>query len=309
MHWDVDALRRLLASRSTDALSAAVDRLVAAAGVRHWVYAVDLPMLGAKPGRVVLGGYPASWVTHYFAQGYQRIDPVVAHCHERSAPCLWADARVMPAEASNTYAVARLFDEAGEFGLRDGISVPLHGPGLSWGLMSFTSDEPEDVDFTRLAPSLHLLAQFVHDAGRQLTSSAPASEGAALTPRELEALRWAAIGKTSWEDVLRDEVALEPRLERDEHGGNVAIAAALDVAPDLLEQVHQVGVVLLERVDQTRVVARHPRDAVREIDTRLRLRSFLGRLSDDPAQEIEHARHPQSPWITGRRSGTRGRAG
>lgn len=192
---DLGALEALRACRSRQELSQAVDSLLGRIGVCRWLYVLDLPLGSQASSGLILGGYPDAWVSHYTSRGYLSIDPVVSHCRRRNTPYLWRGG----ASPAQDDAGSRVFLEAGEFGLRDGISVPLHGPGLHRGLMSFTTERVGDVDFARTVPELHLLAHFVHETGLELASVAQSDVGASLTPRELECLRWAVIGKTSWE--------------------------------------------------------------------------------------------------------------
>ena len=191
---DLAALQALQTCRSPQELRQGVDAFLQPAGVRHWLYVLDLPPTSYAPTSLILGAYPDAWVRHYTARDYLRIDPVVSHCRKHGTPYLWRH----PLHQDDAE-VSRVFHEAGEFGLRDGISIPLHGPGLHRGLMSFTAERVGDVDFLRAAPALHLLAHFVHEAGLSFSATPSLPHGATLTPRELECLRWAVIGKTSWE--------------------------------------------------------------------------------------------------------------
>src|SRR5690606_33185708 len=92
----------------------------------------------------------------------------------------------------------RVFNEAREFGLKDGYAVPML---TIEGDIVMISLGGEEVDFDQAATdTISLLATFA--AGRALEVS---SRGDAygvrpvLTSREIECLRWAAVGKSEWE--------------------------------------------------------------------------------------------------------------
>jgi DNA-binding CsgD family transcriptional regulator len=197
---ELDTLRALADCKSPSQLSETVDRLTERVGVGHWIYAVDLPVVDNSRTQYILGGYPTDWVEHYFRNDYLRIDPVIAHCQDRSVPYLWSDALRRPKVIDpHLHEVWKFFGEAGEFGLRSGLTVPLHGPGSSWGLMSFASPNRMWDDLQSLSSYLTLLSHFTHDAARAFHVQRLGSPTPGLTRRERQCLHWAAQGKTSWE--------------------------------------------------------------------------------------------------------------
>lgn len=195
----LDQIECMLACRSTQALSGAIETLARKCGFDHWIYVLDVPHVESQQQPVMLGTYPADWVKHYFASDYLRVDPVISHCHAHDTPFLWPSSSGVPApEAPQAYAQWRLFQEAREFGLNSGISIPLHGLGCAWGLLSLTASAPMDlVDLRALTPSVQLFAHYVHEIGHRLVHGAKLAPR--LTSRELECLKWGAEGKTSWE--------------------------------------------------------------------------------------------------------------
>lgn len=202
MPIDLKSLRALADSQDTDALSLRIQTIVTRLGVDYWFYALDLPVVMNQPSELRIGTYPDNWVQHYFEREYIQIDPIISHCQDHAVPLLWQDAvdrtrRLLDPTAQR---VRQMFSEACEFGLCGGLSVPLHGPGVSWGLMSYAGRSPGTRQFQRIMPDLHLLAHYVHEAARRflMDKSAPA-DVPALTHRERECLTWAAEGKTSWE--------------------------------------------------------------------------------------------------------------
>jgi len=202
MPLDLKTLRALLDAPDTDSLSAGIQRLVAPLGVDYWFYALDLPVVKDQPSELRIGNYPESWVRHYFENEYIRIDPVISHCQDHAVPLIWQDAvdrtrRLLDPTAQR---VRQMFGEASEFGLCAGLSIPLHGPGVSWGLMSYASRQLRSRQLQRLLPDLHVLAHYVHEAARRFLLDRPGPvDVPALTRRERECLTWAAEGKTSWE--------------------------------------------------------------------------------------------------------------
>ena len=200
-HLDIGKLRALDACADVGQLTGAITRLLAPLHIEHWYYAVDLPLVNEHPDQLHFGTYPEAWVRHYFDQGYIRIDPVISHCHDRAVPLTWQEAQRTSARVvdPHLHQIRRFFNEAREAGLGSGISIPLHGPGVTWGLMSYASTNMEERDFIALLPELHLMAHFVHEAARRIGRATVGETLPTLTRRERECLAWAAAGKTSWE--------------------------------------------------------------------------------------------------------------
>jgi DNA-binding CsgD family transcriptional regulator len=198
---DISRMRALERAPNVDALTGEIDAVLRSVGVDYWFYAVDLPLVNDHPNQLQIGTYPAAWLQHYLDQDYISIDPIITHCHDHATPLAWDDAQQLDRRVVDPHLqkIRNLFGEAREFGLGTGISVPLHGPGVSWGLMSYTSNALDARDFTELLPELHLFAHYVHEAARRFARSKTPAQLPTLTKRERECLSWAAEGKTSWE--------------------------------------------------------------------------------------------------------------
>ena len=192
MSGKIEMLHGLLDCDSPDALRHETGAQLRALGFDRWMYtsfadAVQTPFL--------VGDYPRDWLDHYDRQGYFALDPVVRHCRMRATPCLWSSGPT----ARHIGPTTPFFREAARFGLRVGVSLPIHGPHGQWNMISVaTNTVPEKPIALRELAHLHLLAAFVHEAGQRLAPSATVAP-VHLTQRELDSLRWAAEGKTSWE--------------------------------------------------------------------------------------------------------------
>lgn len=198
---DIARMRAFERAPSLEALTNDVDAELKPLGVSSWFYAVDLPLVNDHPHQLRMGTYPEAWVSHYFEQDYISIDPIISHCHDHATPMAWDEAQQLERRVIDPHLqkVRHLFGEAREFGLGAGVSIPLHGPGVSWGLMSYASNTLTSQDFVDMLPELHLLAHFVHEAARRFARSKTPAQLPSLTKRERECLSWAAEGKTSWE--------------------------------------------------------------------------------------------------------------
>lgn len=126
-----------------------------------------------------------------------RRDPVMQHCKRQSVPIIW-DRETYFSQGSGD-----LWEEQSRFGYSTGISLALHLPEGRHFLLGVDRDQPlpsDAAELQRLVADLQLFAVYAQDAAlRLMLPAAQRQERPALTPRELEALRWTMDGKTAWE--------------------------------------------------------------------------------------------------------------
>ena len=137
-----------------------------------------------------------------YTQGYantlmQRRDPVMQHCRRNSVPIIWNQGTYVGTGAGE------LWEEQASFGYHCGIAMALHLPEGKHFLLGVDRDQalPADPEvLQRLVADLQLFAVHAQDSAmRLLVPLSQQPERPALTPRELETLRWTLEGKTAWE--------------------------------------------------------------------------------------------------------------
>ncbi|MER8996164.1 LuxR family transcriptional regulator [Mesorhizobium sp. M0678] len=139
--------------------------------------------------------YPDEWKERYFRMGYDKIDPILKMSRKRAIAFRWSE---VYNDASTTEDERRVFDEAATFGLRSGISVPLHGPDGRVSIMSFA--QPWDREFqNRTITYLQLAALRFHLRVARFANSSGIEQAPSLSLREQECILWTARGKSSWE--------------------------------------------------------------------------------------------------------------
>ncbi len=128
---------------------------------------------------------------------FYRRDPVMQHCKRASVPIVWDQDTYVDHGAGD------LWEQQAPFGYRTGIAMALHLPEGRHFVLGVDRDQalPDDPEeLQRLVADLQLFAVHAQDAAmRLLVPPAQQPERPALTPRELEALRWTMDGKTAWE--------------------------------------------------------------------------------------------------------------
>lgn len=140
---------------------------------------------------------PADWTDAYCDPQFGRVDPVMQHCKKQSVPIIWDQDTYVARGAGD------LWEHQARFGYCTGIAMALHLPEGRHFQLGVDRDQPLPADpeeLQRLVADLQLFAVHAQDAAmRLLVPQAQQPERPALTPRELEALRWTMDGKTAWE--------------------------------------------------------------------------------------------------------------
>ncbi len=142
--------------------------------------------------------YSADWLTRYTAEKMHHIDPTFAHCLSKSIPQVWSPEIFASAKQKEMY------EEACGYNIRSGVTLPIHGARGELGIMCFVSDAKPGkqfhLDAIQHIPELSCLRDFVFESSLQFVrSTGKDREEICITRRELECLKWGALGKSSWE--------------------------------------------------------------------------------------------------------------
>jgi LuxR family transcriptional regulator len=178
------------------------EALVAAArelGFEHCAYGLRLAVPVSNPKVITLNNYPKIWQERYQQAGYLATDPSVRHGSLSQRPLLWTD---------DVFASSQqLWEEAKEQGLRFGwAQSSLDGFGVGGMLTLSRSGEPlTGSELETKENEMRWLVQAAHlSLSRLLKPKYAVQPDVALTPREIEVLKWSADGKTAAEigDIL-----------------------------------------------------------------------------------------------------------
>ncbi|HEX6704009.1 MAG TPA: autoinducer binding domain-containing protein [Albitalea sp.] len=124
-------------------------------------------------------------------------DPVMQHCRRASFPIVWNQQTYVAAGQGEKW------EMQAPYGYRAGIALASHLANGRHFCIGIDRDQalPTDVrELTRMVAELQLFAAHVQDIALPMLLPAPRTpEPPALTPRELECLRWTMEGKTAWE--------------------------------------------------------------------------------------------------------------
>lgn len=167
---------------------------VASMGFSYAACASHVDPLKPPRNAVMIVHYPTAWLQHFSESNYAVRDPVFQIASRRMSPFRWTDprfrARLKPDQA-------RILAEAGEAGLRDGFTIPLHAPGALPASCSLAIG-PDGVDPLHVKEA-HWCAVFAHEAARRLLEAALGVRNKVkLSPRERQCLELVGRGKDDY---------------------------------------------------------------------------------------------------------------
>lgn len=146
------------------------------------------------PDPIVEVNYPQDWLDHYFASGYDRVDPCVTVMPSTDQMLFWSDVKRPNPRFSRKQ--RQLFLESEEAGMSDGFTIPIHATGGRTFIVSLATTA-RGQDMARAARRLRPIAFEFFFTYMALHGWSPPD--IALSDRERECLMWSARGKTSWE--------------------------------------------------------------------------------------------------------------
>lgn len=181
---DLDDLFSLFLRAMTDV---GLDRVMYSALTRSdRINAVDSP--------AIIRNYPDDWIRYYVSKGYVETDPVRRMCVVARRPFAWSEIEHSEHFPKKSL---RIFAEASDAGLKDGVAVPLHGPCgevMGVGLASSAGG----VEPLKLLNKINIFAIQFHTAYSALCLPADQPVLVHLTEREKEILQWCLAGKSNW---------------------------------------------------------------------------------------------------------------
>ncbi|NUT67961.1 LuxR family transcriptional regulator [Pseudomonas corrugata] len=137
----------------------------------------------------IYSNYPSEWVDTYRKNSLYKSDPVMANTAITAIPFFWNE---IPAEIDNN---PEIFDQSASYGIKQGYTVPIHEPGRAFGSLHLSSEE-NDPDFPTIVRSNLFIIKTLSVIANQYRPMETASESnLKLSPREIEFLRWLALGK------------------------------------------------------------------------------------------------------------------
>jgi LuxR family quorum sensing-dependent transcriptional regulator len=193
---------------SVDAIGAALDRHARSLGYTALAFGAVVRAPKGVASTFFFNNWPAEWLRVYNERNYVAHDPAVRGALTELAPFTLAEMR---AKLRLTAADSEMIHAMRDFGWKDGLAIPIHGPRGYLSLAGLAGEEREVSLAERSALQATIFA--AHQRCLELTKSAEGpSSTPRLTPREAECLQWIACGKSDWE--ISDRLSVSERTVR-----------------------------------------------------------------------------------------------
>lgn len=180
-----------ISTRTVAEVSELVERVVVSLGVERFAMA-GLPLPHESLASYFhLNGWPEGWFDRYVRKNYFRDDPVVNLVRRADRTIVWSEAIDNHALAPKARQVMR---EAADFGMRDGITIPIFTRSGFAGIFSVAGKK---VSLSAAQKDLlHIVAIRTYTRVRDLsTAGSDITEDIMITRSESECLTWCVQGK------------------------------------------------------------------------------------------------------------------
>lgn len=140
---------------------------------------------------VLLDAWPEEWASRYFSSGYLYRDPTIRLVRQANPPFRWSQI----SDLCKTCPLGRrIMEEAGEFGLREGFTIPFstierYPVGFSIAGDKLNADPSEQL-------TLQLVVAYAFGCASVLASARRFGKPVRLSPRQRDVLHWASEGLT-----------------------------------------------------------------------------------------------------------------
>ena len=195
---ELGQLVRLTDSKSEPAWNEALVDVAHSLGFESVMYAAVPNRHAGVEASFVHSNYSTEWRQLYLTEKFYEVDPTVHHCRTSGLPLVWEP------ETFSQRSEHEMYEEASGFGIRSGITFPMHGCNGETGLISFASDvlpgDHFDDRLTHFMADLSLVRDYAFESSLPFLRAHGTTEPVPhLTKRELEVIKWVMAGKSSWE--------------------------------------------------------------------------------------------------------------
>lgn len=193
---------------NTPEVEVVIDKLRDLLNVDHVVY--HSSKLGGSPSAdpYIRLTYPASWIKRYLQMSYGEVDPVLREGFQRTLPFSWNELKIQ-STAEALFLADALAHGVGPHGF----SIPVLSKYGHRGLFTVSYSRSEQEWRTFLETTQSTLIQIANRLHHRVVVELFGEDRPHLTMRELECLRWIALGKAAGEIAVI--LNISPHTARD----------------------------------------------------------------------------------------------
>jgi LuxR family quorum sensing-dependent transcriptional regulator len=176
-------------------LDAALGRQIVDLGFDAYVGVNVLDPGGTPNHSILFGKTHEAWEKHYTERGFHRHDAVLRELVSGIDPLFWSDVlNKRPLEPEEI----RIYNEAADFGLKEGFMTPVHGLDGSLSAVLLVGNHVDAMDPDTRAAA-HMLSLYYGAMAHKIRRAERLrlSRPVRLSPRQIECLKWVRHGKSS----------------------------------------------------------------------------------------------------------------
>ncbi len=204
------AVDKMRAATNLDSLNDTGREVFSSLGLPYYALARFFAPDRAPSTNVLAGHFHPEWAARYIAKNYTGSSLIARQMLYRASPYTWSDVL----KRTNDKAQSRIFEEASEFGMRDGLFAPVQWADGSFAAVTLAGSDADLADPLLRAMADVLASYYASEARRLL---APRTTKVILTPRQRECLCWVREGKSTGSIALLMGIS---SYVVDEHIGN-----------------------------------------------------------------------------------------
>jgi DNA-binding CsgD family transcriptional regulator len=152
--------------------------------------------------------FPAAWLARYLGMGYGDVDPILREGFLRTLPFEWRELDIRGGVEA-----AFMADAVAHGVGPHGYSIPVFTKHGHRGLLTVSFSKSDELWTKFLATTQPSLVQIANRLHRRVVGDLFGEDRPHLTPRELECLRWVALGKGATE--IAAILQISPHTARD----------------------------------------------------------------------------------------------
>ncbi len=188
----LDGIVNLRLASDLKELDAIVAPLFADLGFPHFGSGRFFDAAKGESSALLHGRLPTEWVKRYAASSYALRSPIAREMLRTGTPYRWSG---VMRKRSLDKAGRRILQEARDFGLRDGLNIPLRGADLSYKAVVLSGPRSVSTDPFVLVTAELLATHYGREGIRHLRAGH--GQNIFLTARQRECLLWVREGKSS----------------------------------------------------------------------------------------------------------------
>lgn len=162
-------------------------------GCTHFACLSHVNPLYPPEDAIVLSNYPMEWAIRHSEKNYHSFDPIFHTCENQLTPFTWSNDIW---RYFLTFNQVKMLNEASEFGLGEGHTVPIHPP-TGYAASCNVVFQPGEVDPKALM-AIDLMSLYLYEAAIGMKTNHVWIQRRMLTDEQRIVLEYIAQGKSDW---------------------------------------------------------------------------------------------------------------